>query len=62
MSHSTGPFATEEHALGDGDTTSTGEVASSETTAGQRIHQFVQTLSKTASTKHRHYRLHSADN
>ncbi len=46
MSHSTGPFATEEHALGDGDTTSTGEVASSETTAGQRIHQFVQTLSQ----------------
>lgn len=48
MPHSTGPFATEEHALGDGDSTPTGGVESEETTAGKRIHQFVQTLGQLA--------------
>ena len=43
MSHSTGPFATEEHVLEGTETTNSSGVAS-ETTAGQRIHEFVETV------------------
>jgi len=45
MSHNTGPFATEEHVLG-GSETSIGGTVSTETSAGQRIHQFVQTIAQ----------------
>ncbi len=43
MPHSTGPFATEEHALGGSDESTSGGTESSETLVGQRIHQFVET-------------------
>ena len=43
MSHSTGPFATEEHVL-EASEVVTSEAESSETEAGQRIHQFVETI------------------
>ena len=43
MSHSTGPFATEEHALGGSDESTSGGTESSETVVGQRIHRFVET-------------------
>ncbi len=46
MPHSTGPFATEEHALGGPDTSTSGGTESSETLVGQRIHQFVETRSQ----------------
>lgn len=42
MSHSTGPFATEEHVLEGTETNSSG--VASETTVGQRIHEFVETV------------------
>ncbi len=44
MPHNTGPFATEEHALGGSDSATSGGTESSETLVGQRIHQFVETL------------------
>ncbi len=46
MPHSTGPFATEEHALGGSDESTSGGTESSETLVGQRIHQFVETRSQ----------------
>ena len=43
MSHSTGPFATEEHVLEASEVVTSG-TESSETVTGQRIHQFVETI------------------